>query len=56
LIDGRDGIGNRLACLDLIPSGKHALDDPAECEVVIYHQDATHLDLAGRLFEWMVGA
>jgi len=36
-----------LAGLDLVLLiGKHALQDPADCQVVVYHQDASnsHLD------------
>src|SRR5580704_7276761 len=46
--DGSWGIGNRLACLDLVMLiGKHPVNDPTHHRVVVYHQNvrSTHLDL-----------
>ena len=40
LFDDSEGLGDRLACLDLILFiGKHPFDDATDRVVVVYHQD-----------------
>src|SRR5271166_4897245 len=46
LFDGLESISNRLACLNLVLFiGKHSMNDPADCNVVVYHKDAGGIHL-----------
>ena len=46
LFDGLESISNRLACLNLVLFiGKHSMNDPADCDVVVYHKDAGDIHL-----------
>jgi hypothetical protein len=46
LFDGLESTSNRLACLNLVLfNGKHSMNDPADCDVVVYHKDAGGIHL-----------